>query len=86
MSKLEKALQRLNFLPLPTKELREFAQTQAIFSDGKLTVNQLEQLLRMLDHHAHVIRKRAAEEFCTVGEIWSDKDQCFYEVYKQHQN
>lgn len=85
MTKLDKALKRLNFLPLPTKELREFAQTQAIFSDGTLTVNQLEHLLRMLDHHAHVVRKRAAEEFCKQGEVWSDEDQCFYEVYK-HQN
>ena len=80
MNKLDKALKRLNFLPLPAKELREFAETQVIFRDAKLTVNQLEQLLRMLDVHYYYVAKRTCAKICAEKEVWSDADQCFYDL------
>lgn len=80
MNKLERALSRMNFLPLATAHLRRFAVHHPIVADGELTVTQTEAVLRMLDVHYHYVTKETAQQICADKEVWSDADQCFYDL------
>ena len=80
MNKLERALKRMNFLPLPTAQLRRFAEQYPVMTDGQLTVAQTEAVLRMLNTHYHACKAEAAAEICASKEVWSNKDQCFYDL------
>lgn len=79
-TKLDRALKRVNFLPLATAQLRRFAQQQPIMTDGQLTTAQIEALLRMLDTHYHYVARETTQKICAEKEVWSDADQCFYDL------
>lgn len=80
MTKLDRALRRMNFLPLATAHLRRFAEQQPIMTGGQLTTAQLEAVLRMLDAHYHQVSSEVAQKICAEKEVWSNDDQCFYEL------
>ncbi len=82
MNKLERALKRVNFLPQATAHLRRFASQHPIMTSGELTVAQTESLVRMLDAHYHSVRKETSQQICADKEVWSDADQCFYDLVR----
>ncbi|WP_020395382.1 hypothetical protein [Thiolinea disciformis] len=77
--KRNRAFKNKNYLPSKHAHLSKAIPDTLV---DMLTSKQLEAVIEVMDNYYHQSKREAIKNILAEKEVWSDEDQCFYDLVK----